>query len=78
MYVHYGSSPRGVQTLIRAGKVAALLSGRYNVSLEDIRDMAGPALRHRIIMNLRAEAEGIDADEIIHDILKGVPERVRD
>jgi len=78
MYVHYGSSPRGVQTLIRAGKVAALLSGRYNVSLEDIRDMAGPALRHRIIMNLRAEAEGIDADEIIHDILKGVPERARD
>ena len=78
MYVHYGSSPRGVQTLIRAGKVSALLNGRYNVSLEDIREMARPALRHRIIMNLRAEAEGIDADEIIQDILKGVPERVRD
>jgi MoxR-like ATPase len=75
-FVRYGSSPRGVQSLVRAGKVWALLQGRYNVSLEDIREVAKPALRHRIILNLMGEAEGIDPDDIIGDIVKGVPEKV--
>ena len=59
-----------------AGKVTALLEGRYNASLEDIRTVAKPALRHRIILNLRGEAEGIDVDDIIKDMIDGVPEKV--
>jgi MoxR-like ATPase len=74
-FVRFGSSPRGVQSLVQAAKVWALLKGRYNVSREDIREVAKPALRHRIILNLRGEAEGIDADDIIQDILEGVPEK---
>jgi MoxR-like ATPase len=76
-YVRYGSSPRGVQSLVKAAKVWALLQGRYNASLEDIMTVAKPALRHRLILNLRAEAEGIDADDIIADILDGIPLKTR-
>jgi MoxR-like ATPase len=76
-YVRYGASPRGIQSLVMAGKVTALLEGRYNACLDDIRTVAKPALRHRIILNLRGEAEGIDVDDIIEDILNGVPEKVR-
>ncbi len=75
MYVRFGASPRGVQSLVMAAKVIALLAGRYNVSFEDIRQVAPPALRHRLILNLRGDAEGIDADEIIKDILEQVPEK---
>ena len=74
-YVRYGASPRGVQSLVMAGKVRALIQGRYNVSFEDIREVAKPALRHRILLNLRGEAEGIDTDDIIEDIVKAVPEK---
>ncbi len=76
-YVRFGASPRGVQSLVMGGKVRALLEGRYNAALEDIKAVAKPALRHRIILNLRGEAEGIDADDIIEDIVGGVPEKVR-
>ncbi len=76
-FVRFGSSPRGVQSLVKAGKVWALLQGRYNVSFEDIREVAKPALRHRMLLNLKGEAEGIDMDDIIEDILAGVPETVR-
>jgi MoxR-like ATPase len=76
-FVRYGASPRGVQSLILASKVMALLSGRYHVSLDDIRAIAKPSLRHRIILNLRGEAEGIDADHIINDLLAGVPQKTR-
>jgi MoxR-like ATPase len=75
-YVRYGASPRGVQSLVLAGKVHALLDGRYNVAIEDIKALAKPALRHRMILNLRGEAEGIDTDDIIGDILDFVPEHV--
>ncbi len=76
MYVRFGASPRGVQSLVMAAKVSALLKGRYNVSFEDIREAAYPALRHRIILNLRGDAEGVRADSIIHDILEHVPEQL--
>jgi MoxR-like ATPase len=76
-YVRFGASPRGVQSLVMGGKVRALLEGRYNAAIEDIKAVAKPALRHRIILNLRGEAEGIDADDIIEDIVGGVPEKVR-
>jgi len=71
-YVRYGSSPRGAQALILGAKVRALLDGRYNVAFEDIFQVAHPALRHRMILNFEGEAEGIDADDIIHTILEEV------
>ena len=75
-YVRFGSSPRGAQGLVMAGKVKALLDGRYNASSEDIREVAKPALRHRILLNLRGEAEGVNEDDIVEDILKRVPHKL--
>jgi len=72
-YLRFGSSPRGAQTLILAGKVRALAQGRFNVSFEDIQAAALPALRHRLILNFEAEAEGITTDHIIAQILRDVP-----
>lgn len=69
-YVRYGSSPRGAQALILAAKVKALQNGRYNVSIDDIYEVAHPALRHRIILNFEGEAESIDVDEIITLIIR--------
>lgn len=74
-YVMFGASPRGVQSLVLAGKVCALLDGRYNVSLDDIRAVATPALRHRIVLNIKGEAEGIDEDDIVKEIIASVPEK---
>jgi MoxR-like ATPase len=71
-YVLFGASPRGVQSLILAGKVSALLDGRYNVSIEDVNEVAKPALRHRIVLNIRGETEGIDMDDIIYEIINKV------
>ncbi|MGA2656758.1 MAG: MoxR family ATPase [Verrucomicrobiota bacterium] len=72
-YLRFGSSPRGGQTLILAGKVRALIEGRLNVSFDDIEAVAPSALRHRLILNFEAEAEGITSDHIITQILKDVP-----
>ena len=72
-YLRFGSSPRGGQTLLLAGKVRALTEGRFNVSFDDIQAVATPALRHRLILNFEAEAEGITTDHIIAQILKDVP-----
>ncbi len=71
-YVRYGSSPRGAQALVAGAKVRALLDGRYNVSVEDLRAVAMPALRHRVILNFEGEAEGITADAIVRTILDSV------
>jgi MoxR-like ATPase len=73
-YLRYGSSPRGAQSLVLAGKIIALIKGRYNVAFSDLREAAYPALRHRIIRNFEAEAEGVKADTILERILAGVPE----
>lgn len=69
-YVRYGASPRGMQTLILAGKIMALLDGRYNVAFADLKLAALPALRHRIILNFEAQAEGISPDDIIRQIVE--------
>ncbi len=69
-YVRYGSSPRGAQSLVLAGKAAALLDGRYNVSCDDIRRAARPSLRHRIILNFEGEAADITPEQIIEDLLE--------
>ncbi|MCP4447269.1 MAG: MoxR family ATPase [Myxococcales bacterium] len=73
-YVRYGGSPRGVQTLILAAKIRALLEGRFAVSIDDIRHVSRPALRHRIMLNFEGEAEGIDPDAILGDIIERLPE----
>jgi MoxR-like ATPase len=67
-YIRYGSSPRGAQTLILGGKARALLEGRYNVSIEDIRALLLPALRHRIILNFEAQADGRTPDDLLEEI----------
>jgi MoxR-like ATPase len=72
-YLRFGSSPRGGQTLILGGKVRAITQGRFNVSFEDIEAVAAPALRHRLILNFEAEAEGITTDHIVAQILQDVP-----
>src|SRR5215467_14170372 len=72
-YLRFGSSPRGGQTLILAGKVRALTQGRFNVSFDDIEAVAAPTLRHRLILNFEAEAEGITTDQVIAQILADVP-----
>jgi MoxR-like ATPase len=74
-YLRWGSSPRGAQTLTLAAKVRALLSGRYNVSFEDVRRVFLPAMRHRVILNFEAEAEGIDPDKVLVEVLEKVPEK---
>jgi MoxR-like ATPase len=67
-----GVSPRGVQAMVRAGKVEALLDNRQAVSIDDIRIVMYPALRHRLIMNFEAQADGVDPDSILEEILKVV------
>ena len=72
-FLRFGSSPRGAQALILAGKVRALAQGRFNVSFDDLEAIALPALRHRLILNFEAEAEGVTTDHIIAQVLKDVP-----
>jgi MoxR-like ATPase len=74
-YVRYGSSPRGVQSLVLAAKVRALFDHRFNVSFEDIRAVAIPCLRHRLILNFEGEAEGINTADLLNDLLQHVPEQ---
>jgi len=71
-YVRYGSSPRGAQALLLSGKVRALLKNRFNVSFKDIEDSVMPALRHRLILNFEAEAEGIQQDQVLQDLVETV------
>jgi MoxR-like ATPase len=71
-YVRYGGSPRGAQALVAAGKIYALIDGRFNVSTDDVRAVAMPALRHRIILNFEGEAEGITPEAVIREILDTV------
>jgi MoxR-like ATPase len=75
-YLRFGSSPRGGQTLMLAGKVRALTHGRFNVSFEDIQAVAAATFRHRLILNFEAEAEGITTDHIITQVLQDVPRDV--
>jgi MoxR-like ATPase len=74
-YIRVGASPRGAQALVLAGKVRALLDGRYNVSFEDIRSVYLPALRHRILLNFEAQAENIPSDQVLGQVLKEVKEK---
>ena len=72
-FLRFGSSPRGAQTLLLGAKVRALTEGRFNVSFDDIAALAAAALRHRLILNFEAEAEGVSSDFILDKILAVVP-----
>jgi MoxR-like ATPase len=71
-YVRYGASPRGLQTLVIAGQVRALLEERYNLSADDLQAVIYPALRHRLILNFEAQAEEVMADKVIGHVLEAV------
>jgi MoxR-like ATPase len=71
-HVRLGSSPRGAQSLILAGKALALSRGRYNVSFDDVREVALPALGHRLILGFEADAEGVTEASLIGDVLRSV------
>jgi MoxR-like ATPase len=71
-YVRYGASPRAAQAMLLASKIRALLQGRSNVAADDIRAVARPALRHRVILNFEGEAEGVPPDRIVGGILDAV------
>jgi MoxR-like ATPase len=73
-FVRFGASPRGTQALVLGGKVQALLHDRAHVSCEDIRSVAYSALRHRMLLNFEGEAEHVDTDDILKEILKDTPE----
>ncbi|MEM8679874.1 MAG: MoxR family ATPase [Planctomycetota bacterium] len=74
-YLRWGSSPRGAQTLALTAKVRALLEGRFNVSFEDVRRVYLPTMRHRVVLNFEAQAEGIDPDDVLLQILDAVPQK---
>jgi len=69
-YVRYGSSPRGAQAIVLAGKINALVEGRYNLAMDDIKKVAVPALRHRLILNFEGEAKAVKTDKVIIDLLE--------
>jgi MoxR-like ATPase len=72
-YVRHGASPRGLQALVGGAQVRALLEDRFNVSREDLQEVAQPALRHRLILGFEAQADSITADRVVNDVLNSVP-----
>jgi MoxR-like ATPase len=73
-FVRYGGSPRGAQAILLASKIRALFDGRFAASVDDVRAVAHPALRHRVLLNFEGEAEGIKTDQVIDAILAALPE----
>lgn len=73
--IRYGSGPRGLQGMILMAKVRALLNGRFNASIEDIKFVAKPVLRHRLFLNFEGEAEGVTTDMIIDELIKARDEK---
>jgi len=73
-WTHWGAGPRAGQALVLTAKARALLHGRFAVTLDDLRAVAFPVLRHRVLVNFRAEAEGIRADDVTRRLLSDVPE----
>ncbi len=69
----YGSSPRGGQALVLGAKITALLDGRFNVSFDDVVDIALASLRHRLLLNFEGQASGINTDKVINQLLEAMP-----
>jgi MoxR-like ATPase len=72
-FVRFGSSPRGVQALVLAGKVRALLDERYHVSFDDISQSVLPAMRHRLLLNFEGQAEGMRTDDVLDEVIQKIP-----
>jgi len=72
-YVRHGASPRGLLAVVLTAKALALFAGRINVSFEDLATAAPPALRHRILLNFEGEAEGIDVEDVIAEVVRETP-----
>ena len=72
--MRYGASPRGLQALVLGVKIRAILDHRYHVARDDLREMAKPVLRHRLILNFEGQAEGIRADDVIGQVIQSIPE----
>jgi MoxR-like ATPase len=73
-YVRYGVSPRGAQAIVLGSKIRALIEGRLNVAYDDVRAVAAPALRHRLILNFDAESSGVTADDVMSLLIDSLPE----
>jgi MoxR-like ATPase len=76
-FVKFGSSPRGAQALLLAAKIRSLFEGRFAASIDDVRTVALPALRHRVLLNFEGEAEGVKTDEVLKEIMKHLPETMK-
>jgi MoxR-like ATPase len=76
-YVAAGASPRAAQAIIKTARARAWMEGRYNVAFEDVDYVAYPALRHRLITNFEAIADGVSADVLIDNIICAVREKLR-
>ncbi len=72
-YIRWGASPRAVQTIVLAAKLNALLDGRFNASFSDVKKIYLPAMRHRVNLNFEGEAEGIQTDDVLRDIIDNTP-----
>jgi MoxR-like ATPase len=72
-FVRFGASPRAAQALVLGGKVRALLDGRANVAIDDVKSMLLPSLRHRLLLNFEGQAEGITPDMVLNDIKDHLP-----
>ena len=72
-YVAFGASVRAAQFLILGAKAKALTEGRYHVSFDDVKAMTHPVLRHRILLNFRAESEGVSSDALVDELIRTVP-----
>lgn len=73
-YVRYGVSPRGAQAIVLGSKIRALIEGRLNVAYDDVRAVAAPALRHRLILNFDAESSGVTTDDVLTELVASLPE----
>ena len=72
-YVNFGGSVRGIQNLVLAAKARALMKGRYHVTVEDVRSLATPILRHRILLNFHAESDRLTPDELLKRLIDSIP-----
>jgi len=77
-YVTWGAGPRASQFLVLAAKARAVLKGRFHVSCEDVRAVAPSVLRHRIITNFNAEADGVKSDDIVRRLIESIPREALD
>jgi MoxR-like ATPase len=75
-YIAYGASPRASQCLVLGAKAQAMLAGHFHVDFADIRALAAPVLRHRLVLNFHARADKVDADTLVHRLLENVPQEV--